>query len=106
MRKQANEDVTKLPRWAQHHIAKLEADIAYYGEKFKAMDAQQSEVYIERGFADENIFLPPNSRIAFTLPTGTITVHVEEKRLELYANDALQLRPSLSNVVYATVVGR
>ena len=67
----ANEDVTKLPKWAQAEIARLNANVASWKAKAEAAmspNAEGTDTFIDAGLPSEpNRGLPPGSHVCFRI---------------------------------------
>jgi hypothetical protein len=57
-------DVSKLPKWAQDHIFKLEADVKYLQSKFDEMSSGESA--LSHGTGLDRYGLPDRHRVEFT----------------------------------------
>ena len=96
-------DVTKLPKWAQQEISRLERDLAYARAKLAA------------GPEDSNTFAEPYGAAPRPLGTGTlirfqlgdpedwggyIDAHIEGDRLVVHSGHSLSVKPWASNVIH------
>lgn len=70
------EDISKLPKWAQNRIAKLESDCTYYKDRMETVmpPAAENADLVVRHVSDRPLMLPPSSRICFRLPGGLVEV--------------------------------
>lgn len=109
MRRRADEDWTKLPKWAQSRLRVLEANYESLRERLAAMDAGQTDTWMER--SQEKIHLPQGVAITFRTRHGEIQCRVlgeSEMNGEagvLYVNSGgrIVIRPQVSNAIDLTV---
>ena len=107
-----SEDLNRLPKWAQHRIAKLEADVAYHREQAHGV------ANVDKGCTDTAIEvmtdgpehwrllgLPQGSTVWFNLgsPDDTVAITVQRaKNGTLYVNTprgALRVQPASTNAL-------
>lgn len=104
MAKAPQQNLSKLPRWAQNRIAKLEADLTYYKDKAYAAalgDAGSPVVVHQYGEGDD-IGLPEETIRFFPDPKDRrryIDVRRQPFGVEVRSNPLLGIRPSSSNSV-------
>ena len=105
-------DVTKLPRWAQNRIEKLEADVLYYSNQMVEMVAEGKEAlasnvllpYFKGDMHDQ--YLPKNTRVQFLMPhpwvesrPGYIEVrHQGEDTIDIHGSQPIWIEPGLPTV--------
>ena len=104
-----NRDTSKLPKWAQLEIERLQRNAEHYQRERRAIDAGESNVLVV-DYANGNINLPPNSTIRFVMGPGEneyIEAGVNHyHKNAIYINSgtgSLYVRPVASN---ALTVGR
>lgn len=106
-------DVSKLPKWAQQRIRKLEADVTYWQGK-ASVGPEESDTfrheYGERGAdagqplgagANIRFEVDENRRLFARLRGGALEVHASGRGFA-----ALQVKPVASNVVRIEVADR
>ncbi len=108
--------IENLPKWAQRLITKLERDREYYQRKVNEMAGEvDHDTNTEIRTLDENIRLPNDSRIVFTILGATrrrsreegirVSVNVKDGELILMAHeDALAFVPLSSNTGKVRIV--
>lgn len=89
----AGEDISKLPRWAQHRIKKLEADVAHYDKDAKnycGAVSSRIEVDPSRQYfgddADRRLFIPDQCRIRFAMAKGYFELSIDGDAIQVYAS--------------------
>lgn len=103
-------DVSKLPRWAQQRIERLEADYASAVERLRARDAGETVVEVRAyGGTGDGFHLSDDAAVQWTLPylardgrPATVEVRLgrDATWLTVHASGgALNVRPSVSNSV-------
>lgn len=99
-------DITKLPKWAQEEISKLESDVKYWQTKYKTFDGQmKTRIQVDGRFnKDTDTYLPEHSTVSFKLkeddvPFRAIDVTIVKGVLRIYADDMVVL-PVASNSIY------
>ena len=102
------EDVTKLPKWAQAKIGRLERQVEALGLELKGRDAEvPTPVYYETGWPRAKHFLPKEP-ICFKIPSDkmphrdySLEVHIEESTgtLVVRGYDTLRIMPHSSNMI-------
>ncbi len=105
-------DVTKLPKWAQSEINRLERDLEAAREQNRLQVEGETEVFIHD--YPDNHPLPPNTTISFELDGERIDVDVREhhsgqKALYLYVyggTGSLGFASGASNTGWAFVWDR
>lgn len=94
-------DTSKLPKWAQQRIEKLEGDVAYWRRKVTEAVSGDTDTFIDE--FPELVGLPRGSRIVFCLPDlSQIETRVQDKSLYVAARGGggpLEIQPEVSNVV-------
>lgn len=106
-------DVSKLPRWAQHHIARLEADLASLEQRARSRDAGQTAVeVVELAQRGMSWHLDDHAIVRWTLPydardgrpaTVEVRLSTDGQFRVSSSGGALILRPHVTNVVYVDV---
>lgn len=99
-------DITKLPKWAQTEIERLQADLDYYREKLRQVGDGDTEVWVRSHAIGEHEPLPRGTHIIFKLPNGGTEVSAVGETLELYGRSggSLAVLPRSSNVAWVRVV--
>jgi hypothetical protein len=112
------EQIAKLPKWAQNEINGLQYAVEYYKKQLVAVHEGTTNVFVERGLKEEDIPLPPNTRIRYQLgPRWDDFISVSIPRDEdqkfygshVYISSIggpLSLLPEVSNVVRAVMLDR
>ena len=64
-----NEDVSKLPVWAQRKLEVLSANVQWLREQLRKTEEGESEVWYDGLDSKEDppVFLPPGSKVTFRL---------------------------------------
>lgn len=97
-----NEEINKLPKWAQQRINTLQSNVEYYKSQVDQITGKEkTKVSIDR-FDKDPSFLPKNSRIKYILKEGEITITHQKNTLEVHAkayNADLAIRPVVNNVL-------
>ena len=102
-------DITKLPKWAQARIWKLEADLKYYAKQKAEMLGTERETnvvlpYFKDDMRDQN--LPNNTRVQFMLPNprrpkdqlSYIEVrHDAEGGIDVHGSQSVWIEPTSGN---------
>jgi hypothetical protein len=68
------EQFGKLPRYVQHELEKLRADVAWYKHKYEAISGKTSRVFVNRRLGSENpgnLHLPEDESITFKVEDDT-----------------------------------
>lgn len=65
-----DEDIAKLPKWAQEHIDNLKGQIAYWSTRAIDEEPQESNVHVRELVNRSNRALEKDSVISFTLDNG------------------------------------
>ena len=98
----STEDVTKLPRWAQSRIQKLERDVDYYQRKLSA-GPENSDTFAD-AYSDARRPLGPGTIVEFRLPEGRVRIRTDEHGyLDVNGDDRIQIEPQASNAVRVMV---
>lgn len=100
-------DTTKLPKWAQERIRRLEAERdAALRERDRAYGQNPgTDTAVVRG-TDEALTLPKGANVRFTLDGGqyidvrVATDHDGRPAIQVMGNDRIAVKPSASNVVF------
>jgi hypothetical protein len=94
-------DITKLPRWAQDQIARLEYDIRYLEGKLQRQQDGNTDVFYELGFDGRRQPLPPGSTLICRTPKGTVSMNTRKGRIEVYASGqavgSMHIKPLAAN---------
>lgn len=99
-------DITKLPQWAQQQISRLESDVAYWKAKWDRADSGDTNTWIWNGMPEDDMPLPPDSRIRFQLHEsrdGDVTVMVRDGKLEINGGRRMKVLPMSSNLIEVEV---
>jgi len=103
------EDVTKLPKWAQSKIRVLEMRVRELRAKL-AEGPEGADTFADP-YADEARPLGKSTRIEFVFDAEKrehIQAHLDEdkhgKYLEVYGNTGLSIEPSASNVLRVRIM--
>lgn len=103
-------DRTKLPKWAQHEMARLEDSANYHKRRLMESIGESergTDTAIHLGYNQTPVGLPNGTVIRFETENGTIEARVESGDLMLSAyQGSLSIRPIVSNAVRAGVVPR
>lgn len=104
-------DITKLPKWAQHRINKLEADVESLERKITEVETRDTDVFIWQGMMEDDIPLPRGSRIVFRVDGGDRNNYfhaslIEDGSLEIYGGASFEISPSSSNVIRVKIRDR
>lgn len=97
-------DVTKLPKWAQSEICRLERDLATAYEKLTAGPEDSNTFADPYGEAERPLGDSPN--IVFKWGdrhTERITVRLEGESLSIQGGDQIMVHPRASNSVYIKI---
>lgn len=105
-----DQKLMSLPKWAQHRISKLTADVKYWQEIAQRVEAGKTGVRL--GFArpgqEGSHFLPDNEPIVFNVSDGEISCqlrvdHPEGTYLDVNAlGSHLVIRPRAANAFRLT----
>ena len=100
-------EIQKLPKWAQSNIKTLMANVEYYKKKSEEI-AGESETNTFIDSYPTKLPLPSNSRIAFKFEKGEIICYSKNDSLELHANyggnSEFVIKPDISNGVKAKII--
>lgn len=97
-KRMSEEQLRKLPKWAQDRVRTLERDNETLREEIKAVTEGQGEtnVYFAHGSIQRG--LPKNSRIVFEVNGTEITLDVWNGQLRVYTHgDGLLVQGGASN---------
>ena len=101
MAKKPIEDTAKLPVWAQHRIAKLEADCEYWKEKVRFVTGDEpTNMYIEPYLG--MIPLPRDCVVQFQLGEKwdeKVVARIEKGRIAVMGSGTLTITPRSSSTV-------
>lgn len=100
----SEEDIARLPKWAQRHIKNLTRQIDDLEAERRAVSAGESDVYYDVGVKfDERVWLPPRATVHFVLgPRHQIYIHVVEDGLRIYFDGPLLVHPGATNSITLT----
>ena len=109
----ANEDVSKLPKWAQFRISKAERDLveiqsrmdAYAGKTPTAICIDPDAFTVRQGSYPR--YLPERCEVEYTVANGTISVSLRDGELHLhgnYNNAEMVIKPEVSNVLTVKII--
>lgn len=105
--RRANEDVTKLPKWAQDRIKALEMREAEWKEKALVGESESTNTWVQ--YCPDNKYLPSNVIIRFDLgddrkhdQVASVSIHrgLDGQKYLNVALDSMRIEPRASNVVY------
>jgi len=91
-------DKSKLPRWAQAYIDKLESDLAYHREAYQAISAGDSPVRCA-DWVNPPLGLPERNIIEMDVTGGTLELALRDGVMDIRANDAILVQSSSGNVL-------
>lgn len=97
-------DRTKLPKWAQQELARLEQSVEYW-QGLAVVGPEGSDTFVRQGWTREaGQLLKPlgdSPSILFDTQSGRIEARVQDDYLQVasYGAGWLQIRPQSSNVV-------
>ena len=99
MRK-VNEDLTKLPKWAQRRIDVLTRNVDYFEKKLNTVKCGESGISYTENWQKE-YFLPEGSKIVFRFGGQEISVYRKhhDDALMVMGNGTIVVLPDTSNVV-------
>ena len=113
MPRKVNEDVSRLPKWAQSRIKVLEQRLAGCKNDLRAIIGGHDETNTSLvRFVDmQDLPLPNNTRVKFILQQGEIEIDASKGYLYVYASSLglggeLVVAPSVSNVVQIHLLPR
>lgn len=92
-------DISKLPKWAQAEIERLNADVRYLEEKIAALSSDSSKVYARITW-ERNLHLPTESVVTFVVGDHEIDVRLSEvggSHLEVQCHGRVSVEPRASN---------
>jgi len=103
----ASEDVSKLPKWAQWKIQRLESDLkdcqsqlkAFSGETETAICIDPDAFTMRQGGYPK--YLPERCDVEYTLSRGEISISLRDDVLHIhgnYHNSEMVIKPEVSNV--------
>lgn len=94
------DDISKLPKWAQYHIAKLERDLADAQETIQALNSNGQKITWNNTYPHQANGLPDDATITFHLPNDKIDVTLGEDFLRVsgYSN-RIHIEPQASNSI-------
>lgn len=102
------EEINKLPKWAQNRLNNIEKDIQYWKDKAMEVSGEkETNVYIDHYPPNQTQNLPADSRITFKLEDGEINIQHKDNSLEIHSNSynkSLAITPSVTNVVYCKLI--
>lgn len=94
-------DISKLPKWVQVKIVRLQNDLEYTENRLKKFEGKKdTNTFIIHGLTE--IPLPNNSEIKFSLGEGwhrKVTCKINDGEIEVFADSMLVL-PKASNHVH------
>ncbi len=95
------EEINKLPKWAQNRINKIQSDIKYYSDKADEVAGEkETNVFINR--YPNPLPLPKDSDIKFQFKEGVITCKIKNGCLDIHANVynvRLAILPQVTNAI-------
>lgn len=103
-------DITKLPRWAQHEIERLRADVLEANTKMaNIVGATPTAVEVDanrkyRQASHPRMFLPQDYDVRFSIEGGVIETKIDGDAVRIMGHGDLTsgfiIVPDCSNVVY------
>lgn len=101
-----NEDVTRLPKWAQQKISTLERNVEYWRGKAIAGEDGQSDTFLVHGWTEDAVKpLGDRPTIRFFIPrpgsrAEELEARIKDGELQVRCNDGvLSVVPHSSNLV-------
>jgi hypothetical protein len=98
------DDLSKLPKWAQNRIGKLERDVEYYKKQLDQTDAGQSKVCW--GDYESKHGIPEGATVTYHLQKGEMWLELKGDEVKVTAptgTHRLTVRPKSGNVLTLTV---
>lgn len=103
-------DRSKLPKWAQQEMTRLENSAEYHKARLVeslGQNGPHSDTQVYMGYQEPTAGLPNGTPIHFKLSYGKVEVRVNEGRLEISSpHGGLSIFPHVTNVVQVAVVPR
>lgn len=94
------EDISKLPKWAQNLISRLERDYNDAIDKLSNMDeGGETNVKWSSGWKDSHN-LPNNSKVTFVVNGKDIDAYIQNGALYISGEREIVIFPHASNAVY------
>ena len=91
-------DITKLPKWAQIEINRLEGNVAHWKAKaYQVSGAEATDTTARMSYGDEDILLPKGCTVTFQTDRGCFNVSTNEDGVDVYGDSALSVRPCVTN---------
>ena len=107
MMREAKEDLSRLPKWAQNRISVLEMRLDESAARTRQMDGlEETNVYMDGGIGEDRR-LPKDTRILFKLPgrMSDLYCRIDKGRLYVQSNgSSVRIAPSSGNSFYVEVV--
>ena len=99
-----NEDINKLPKWAQYKIKALENKV---DENKKLSDTSTPTRVAYASYGEQIVYLRDDRGVVFSLPSGEVEVRIKREQLEIYSySGSISIHPQVSNVISVEVEKR
>jgi hypothetical protein len=103
-------DITKLPKWAQQEIERLENSVEYHKGRLAESIPQgegASDTIVYMGYGEEHVGLPNGTPIRFQTGDGVVEARVKGDTVEIHTvGGSIGIFPHVSNVVGVKVIRR
>lgn len=105
-------DRSKLPKWAQQELDRLDSAVEYHKSRLAeslGQGAESSDTEVYMGYKEKPVGLPDGTPVHFKLSYGRVGVRVKDGKLEvsgLGVGGGLAIFPHVSNLVNVSVVPR
>lgn len=100
------EEISKLPKWAQNKANKIQSDIEHWKSKAKQVEGEQ-ETNVFINYYPTPQPLPKDSDIKFKLSAGEISFRVVRDSIEVHATSysgRLAILPQVSNGILLSLI--
>ena len=93
--------LTKLPKWAQQYIQKLQKDVEWYKKQLRQLDTADSPLTWEAiSGNNETHGIPERATITFVLPNGKIDFKLRKDEIHVSAHSrGLLVEPVAANSI-------
>lgn len=95
-----NDQVSKLPVWAQKYLRDMQTLAKTAERKVKAFGEQQTESpvsYVVHGDADTPHYLPLESTVKFQIGREWFSFHLEKGKIEVFSSSGILIQPLAVN---------